>query len=229
MIEVGRELRNRNGGAIWLEVIGEAADGEARQALERAAAAGDLAWLGFLRSDRALARVSGSLAGLCLLNDLPNFRNSLPTKIIEYGALGVPVITTPLPMAAKIVSDDHLGLVVPWQDPGAVVDAILRLRSDQALRLRLGTNGHRAALRDHDWTRLSSDFVKLMGALVDQVRADARGSAGIAHSAALKVISGSATGSRPIFRTGSSWSGPRPRTLYAPGGRRHAAVKRHEK
>ena len=220
MIKVGRELRRRTNGAIRMEVIGEAADGEARQALEGAAVAGDLTWLGFLRSDRALDRVSGSLAGLCLLNDLPNFRNSLPTKIIEYGALGVPVITTPLPMAAKIVSDDHLGLVVPWQDPGAVVDAILRLRSDQALRLRLGTNGHRAALRDHDWTRLSSDFVKLMGALVDQVRADAGESAGRAHSGEPNVINGEAKGSRPILRTGSSGSGPRPRDLYTPGGRR---------
>jgi glycosyltransferase involved in cell wall biosynthesis len=171
MIEVGRQLQRRTAGAIRLEVIGEAADGDARHALERAAAAGYLTWLGFLRSDRALARVSGSLAGLCLLNDLPNFRNSLPTKIVEYGALGVPVITTPLPLAAKLVSDDHIGLVVPWQDPHAVVDAILRLRCDQALRQSLGANGHRAAVRDHDWTRLSTDFVQLMEAMVDQVRA----------------------------------------------------------
>ena len=168
MITVGRELRWRTDGAIRLEVIGEAADGETRRALERAAAAGDLTWSGFIRSDLALARVSGSLAGLCLLNDLPNFRNSLPTKIIEYAALGVPVITTPLPLAAKLVSDDHVGLVVPWQDPHAVVDAVLRLRNDRALRLQLGANGHRAALRDHDWNRLSTQFVDLMAGFADQ-------------------------------------------------------------
>jgi glycosyltransferase involved in cell wall biosynthesis len=170
MITVGRELRRRTDGAIRLEVIGEAADCEAKRALECAAAAGDLTWRGFLRSDRALARVSGSLAGLCLLNDLPNFRKSLPTKIIEYAALGVPVITTPLPLAAKLVSDDHIGLVVPWQDPHAVVDAVLRLRNDRGLRLELGANGHRAALRDHDWNRLSAQFVDLMASFADQMR-----------------------------------------------------------
>jgi hypothetical protein len=42
----------------------------------------------------------------------------------------------------------------------------------------LAANGHRAALRDHDWTRLSIDFVRVMGTLVDQVRADPRESAG---------------------------------------------------
>ena len=62
MIEVGRELR-RADGALKLEVIGEAHDAEARQSLQSAAAAGDLTWLGFLRSEEALARVAGSLAG----------------------------------------------------------------------------------------------------------------------------------------------------------------------
>jgi len=80
----------------------------------------------------------------------------------------VPVITTPLPLAAKLVSDDQIGLVVPWQDPHAVVDAILKLRNDRALRLQLGVNGHRAALRDHDWNRLSTQFVDLMAGFADQ-------------------------------------------------------------
>jgi glycosyltransferase involved in cell wall biosynthesis len=171
MIEVARELRSRTDGAVRMEVIGEAADDKSRKALETAEAAGDLTWRGFLRSDVALARVSGSLAGLCLLRDLPNFRNSLPTKIVEYGALGVPVITTPLPLARKLVEDDKVGVVVPWQDPHAVVDAILTLRNDRGLRLEVGANGHRAALRDHDWNRLSVDFVDLMGTFADQTRA----------------------------------------------------------
>ena len=48
MIEVGRELHRRTDGAVKLEVIGEAHDPEARQALENAAAAGVLTWLGFV-------------------------------------------------------------------------------------------------------------------------------------------------------------------------------------
>ncbi len=170
MIDVGRKLRRRTGGAVRLEVIGEASDPQTKHALQSAASAGDLTWLGFVRSDLALARLAGSLAGLCLLKDLPNFRNSLPTKIVEYGALGVPVITTPLPLAAKMVKEHQLGLEVPWDDASAVVDAILTLRSDRALRLRLGANGHRAASRDHDWAQLSARFVQLMESLAGQMR-----------------------------------------------------------
>jgi glycosyltransferase involved in cell wall biosynthesis len=172
MIEVGRELRRRANGTITLEVIGEAADPEARQALQSAAAAGDLNWLGFVRSEEALARVSGSLAGLCLLKDLPNYRVSMPTKIVEYGALGVPVITTPLPLAADLVRSESVGFEVPWNDPDAVVDAILKLRAEPELRYQLGANGHQVALRDYDWNRLSADFVRAMDAIASQLRAE---------------------------------------------------------
>jgi glycosyltransferase involved in cell wall biosynthesis len=170
MIEVGRELRRRTNGTVKLEVIGEAADAEARQALLEAAKAGDLSWLGFLRSEEALARVSGSLAGLCLLHDLPNYRVSLPTKIVEYCALGVPVITTPLPLASGLVRSQNIGFEVPWKDPTAVVDAILRLRDQPTLRRQLGANGHRLALREHDWNHLSADFIRVMDDIANRQR-----------------------------------------------------------
>jgi glycosyltransferase involved in cell wall biosynthesis len=169
MIEVGRQLRRRTNGTVWLEVIGEAVDTEAREALQNAAEAGDLRWLGFLRSEEALARVAGSLAGLCLLWDLPNYRVSLPTKIVEYCALGVPVIATPLPLVAGLVTSEEVGLLVPWDDPNAVVDAVLRLRAEPRLRRQLGANGHRVALSDHDWNRRSAEFVRVIEAIAARV------------------------------------------------------------
>ena len=168
MIEVGRQLRRQTNGAVRLEVIGEAADAEARVALQKAAATGDVCWLGFVPNGEALARVSGSLAGLCLLRDMPNYRVSLPTKIMEYCAVGVPVITTPLPLAAKLVRSESVGFEVPWDDPTAVVEAILRLRAEPQLRWKMGANGHKVALQQYDWNRLSVNFVRLMNATASQ-------------------------------------------------------------
>jgi glycosyltransferase involved in cell wall biosynthesis len=175
MIEVGRELDRRTGGAVKVEVIGEAPDPEARQALRSASEAGHLSWLGFMRSEEALTRVSGSLAGLCLLRNLPNYRVSLSTKIVEYGALGVPVITTPLPLAADLVRSEDIGIEVPWNDPSAVVDAILKLRAEPELRRQMGANGHKVALREYDWNRLSAEFVRVMDEVAERVQASLRG------------------------------------------------------
>jgi glycosyltransferase involved in cell wall biosynthesis len=95
--------------------------------------------------------LEGALAGLSLLHDLPNYRNSLPTKIVEYMAHGVPVVTTPLPVARELVEEAGAGFVVPFGDAGAAADAVRALRDDPALRERLAKAGVTAA-RDHlDW------------------------------------------------------------------------------
>lgn len=92
LIETARLL----GPDVHVDVIG-AADPEVRGALTEADRDGVLRWHGYLPNDRALGLLSGALAGLSLLHDQPNYRHSRPTKVVEYMAHGVPVITTPTP------------------------------------------------------------------------------------------------------------------------------------
>ena len=106
---------------------------------------------GFVPNNLALDELAGATAGLALLRDLPNYRHSLPTKILEYLAHGVPVITTPLPAAVEVVSGHDCGIVVPFDDPTAVVDAIVTLRNDPEQRTRLGRNGHAAVREHYNW------------------------------------------------------------------------------
>ena len=117
----------------------------------------------------------------------PNYRVSLPTKIVEYCALGVPVITTPLPLASDLVRSDDVGFEVPWDDPSAVVDTIAKLRADPELRRQLGANGHQVALREHDWKHLSTDFVRVMDAIATQVRDAHLATATQSHVSRLKT------------------------------------------
>lgn len=51
LVKVARGLRRQTDGGVKLEVIGEAPHPEAEQLFECAAAAGDLTWLGFVRSE----------------------------------------------------------------------------------------------------------------------------------------------------------------------------------
>ena len=69
--------------------------------------------------------LDGALAGLSLLHDEPNFRHSMPTKVVEYMARGVPVVTTPLPAAAELARGHECGFVVPFGDPVAAAAAVL--------------------------------------------------------------------------------------------------------
>lgn len=161
LVRVGRQLVAATDGRTRLLVIGDA-DDAARQLLAPAARAGELDWPGFVPNDQALAMVGGALAGLSLLHDEPNYRGSLPTKVIEYMAHGVPVITTPLPLARDLVRRAGAGVVVPFGDAEAAVREILRLRSEPSRWATMSAAGHRVAAEEFDWRPLSSAFVAEM-------------------------------------------------------------------
>ena len=116
-------------------------------------------WHGFVPNEQALALADGALAGLSLLQDEANFRHSMPTKVIEYMARGLPVITTPLPLAVELVQSADCGFVVPFNDPHAAADAVLKLDADRDLRVAMGARGHEYAKRDLGWPKAAKEFV----------------------------------------------------------------------
>jgi glycosyltransferase involved in cell wall biosynthesis len=157
MIEVGRRLQ----GMCAVELVG-AVDTDASQSLRAAVERGDVRWRGFLPNDEALSTIEGALAGLSLLAHLPNFVGSMPTKIYEYEARGVPVISTPLPLARQAVEASGGGFIVPYDDVDAVVDAVTQLRSSSEMRVRLGRKGYEWVASNHDWNDDGPAFVQLL-------------------------------------------------------------------
>jgi glycosyltransferase involved in cell wall biosynthesis len=166
MTELGRLLAPHG---ISVELVGQA-DAAARAHIEAAGTVvsrvgappyppAGVHWHGFVPNEQALALADGALAGLSLLQDEPNFRHSMPTKVIEYMARGLPVITTPLPLAVDLVESANCGFVVPFNDPAAAAEAVLKLDADPDLRVAMGARGHEAALRDLGWPKAAKEFV----------------------------------------------------------------------
>ncbi len=160
LVEAGRLARDRSDGAVSVHVIGPTRDEATRQCLDGGVARGEVSHAGFLPNDEALRALDGSLAGLSLLQDRPNYRHSMPTKVIEYMARGLPVITTPLPLARDLVSLSGCGVTVPFDDPAAVADALLALHRDPDRRLEMGAAGHRYVREHFDWNVIGHDFVR---------------------------------------------------------------------
>lgn len=157
LVALGRALR----GEVTVEIIGDA-EADVIGFLERADGRGDVRWVGYLPNDEALDRVAGALAGLSLLHDLPNFRGSMPTKVLEYLACGIPVITTPLPLAEAVVREADAGEVVPFGDVAAAAAAVRGLAKDPARRRDAGTRGREYVRSHRSWEVEAPRFLALL-------------------------------------------------------------------
>ncbi|TDE15917.1 glycosyltransferase [Jiangella asiatica] len=154
LIELGRRLAPN----IEMHLVGTA-DAECRAAIEAAQAEGAVRWHGFIPNDQALTMLPGALAGLSLLHEQPNYAHSRPTKIVEYMAHGLPVVTTPNPASAELVMLHRCGTVVPFGDVAAAEAAVRRLRDDPVERRRMADAGRAAVAAHYSWDADADLFV----------------------------------------------------------------------
>jgi glycosyltransferase involved in cell wall biosynthesis len=84
----------------------------------------ELTLSGHLANPVALERVSVASVGLSPLRDEANYRDSLPTKTLEYLAMGVPVVATDLPGTRAVLGALDGVWLVPPDDIEAMASAI---------------------------------------------------------------------------------------------------------
>lgn len=158
LIELGRRL----GARVKVQLIGEP-DPDVRNEVAQAHERGEINWLGYLPNPEANQLLQGALVGLSLLHEHDNFAGSLPTKIVEYFAHGLPVITSDLPLAANLVASAGGGSIVPFDDlVGATTAEIIQLLNDPARRASMGSAGYRYVRKNFSWDNDGQYFVGLL-------------------------------------------------------------------
>ena len=167
MVEVGRLLA----GAVLVDLIGPV-DGDLAEPIAEAERQGWVRGHGFVPNEAALQLLDGALAGLSLLHDEPNYADSRPTKVMEYMAHGIPVVTTPNASSVDLVERYGCGLVVPFGDPAAAAAAVRTLQQDGEQRHRLAAAGRAAAAGALDWGRSGEEFVSLLSSWTGRAGAD---------------------------------------------------------
>ena len=158
LVQLGRALA---GHGVALEVVGNA-DPEVSDALARAHAEGWIDWRGFLPNAEALARIEGATAGVSLLHDEPNYRHSMPTKLLEYLSRGVPFVSTPLPLAVDLADRSGAGVIVPFADTEGACAALLSLDADDRRRQAMADAGRAWVSAHANWAVDGPAFVELL-------------------------------------------------------------------
>lgn len=75
-----------------------------------------------------------------------------PTKLVEYLALGRPVVASALGQIADTVRHDHSGLLVSAGDEDELAAAVVELLTDPGRAARLGQNARADAEANHSWS-----------------------------------------------------------------------------
>jgi glycosyltransferase involved in cell wall biosynthesis len=90
-------------------------------------------------------------AGVVCLLPLPRYQVSLPVKLFEYMAAGLPVVASSFPLFRTIVESSGCGVCVNPEQPDGIAAAVRMLAADPARREQMAAGGRAAVARTYNW------------------------------------------------------------------------------
>ena len=114
---------------ISLELIGPIHDNSLKTLIQnRIATSGSfISWKGAISYNLVVKEITNYDVGFAALHDSPNYRESLPTKLLEYNAAGLFSIVSNLPISQRYVTEDLNGLIVEPDNTDNVIAALERI------------------------------------------------------------------------------------------------------
>jgi|TARA_B110000495_G_scaffold54076_1_gene45420 glycosyltransferase involved in cell wall biosynthesis len=91
---------------------------------------------------------------------------SLPTKILEFQALGKPIICCSNGAPGKYIEFTKSGIVVPCGNVSKLVEAIKKLRDEEELCKKLGKNGRKFIKENQTFLKIGEQLKNLISTLI---------------------------------------------------------------
>jgi len=126
-----------------------------------------VSYRGKLERSEVAALLNESLVGLNLLLPEPNYLHSFPTKLFEYMAAGLAVISSDLPRSKEIVEAAGCGFVVSIKDRASLLEKLSTLVDNPQRAIELGLAGRAAVARDYNWQHDAVKLTKLYEDLLE--------------------------------------------------------------
>jgi len=116
-------------------------------------------YMGKLSREDALKLQASASIGLVNILPIPNSIHSLPVKMFECMALGLPLIYSNFPTFRQYVGQCGAGIEVDPAQPEHIANALQQLIQDPGLARQLGEAGKRAVQKQFNW---KNERVKLL-------------------------------------------------------------------
>ena len=127
----------------------------------------NLKYKGFIEKSELLKLIDSSKIGLTILYPTKTYIHSLPIKVFEYMALGIPVIVSNFPLFESIVIKNKCGLSVNPFDDIEIRESINHIMNNPKLAAKMGANGREAVLTKYNWEIEEKKLFKLYNSLMN--------------------------------------------------------------
>ena len=111
---------------------------------------------------KILARSS---LGLVTLYPTNTYMESLPVKMFEYMAYGLPVIASDFPLWRTIIKNKDCGLLVNPKSPSEIAKAVDFCIRNRERNLKMGKNARKAVLEEYNWLSEEKKLLKFYESL----------------------------------------------------------------
>lgn len=116
-------------------------------------------FLGYIDSHKeALGIVASSHVGLIPHQRCESWNTTIPNKLFDYMALGLPVASSDTDPCKRIIEETGVGEVFESHSARSLADLLIRFR-DPSLRRKFGDAGPQAILGRYNWEHDSSIFI----------------------------------------------------------------------
>ncbi len=113
---------------------------------------------GLLPREVALARMRSADIGLSPFFPTPVLRSTSPTKLVEYLALGLPVVANTHPEQRRVLRDSGAGICVPWGARYFARGVAWLAGRTPAERHRMGESGRQWVLAHRTYGRIADEL-----------------------------------------------------------------------
>jgi glycosyltransferase involved in cell wall biosynthesis len=103
-------------------------------------------------SEQVVAYAASATIGVSpIIPSCLNYRYSLPNKLFQYMAAGIPVLASDFEQVREVIRGSDAGMTVDMTDRRAIVEALRALLADPEARARMGRNGRAAIATSYNW------------------------------------------------------------------------------
>ena len=99
-----------------------------------------------------MSYVATSNVGIVYHYEYEHTHTTIPHKMFDFMALGIPLVVTECAPLKRIVTEWRCGYAVPYGDTGKLIEALTKL-GDRKHAKELGMNGKRAVLEKYNYSR----------------------------------------------------------------------------